>query len=240
MRTYHSLARRVVAILALWPGAATCLAAEEQFWPELDVFHKLDDRTRLFFLGALTRAEDADAPDGAPRYENGKLGAHVDISLRPLLRQDLQDKDWERNRYLWMRLGYNYVGNYRNDGSSYHEDRGIVELSMRQPAGEGLTITGRLKWDLRNIDGDYSNRYRARVGLEWATKLGGYALAPYAHAETSYDTRYDAWNRQRYQTGVEATLTSNWRIEPYLARQNDNRSAPNHINALGLIFKYYF
>jgi hypothetical protein len=234
-----SAARLAAAGLLLASGAAAAGSTEEQFWPEFDAFFKLDERTRVFLVGALTRAEDADTEAGDPRYENGKLGAHLDISLQPVLRPRLDDLDWEKNRYLWMRIGYNYVGNYRADGDDYHEDRGILELSLRQPAVEGLTITGRLKWDLRNIDGNYSNRYRVRAGLEWATQAGGHALAPYAHVEASYDTRFDAWNRQRYQAGVEVALNSSWRIEPYVARQDDSRSSPAHVNALGLIFKYY-
>lgn len=216
-----------------------CHAAQEQFWPELDGYFKVNDETRLFFMGSLTRAEDADGRGSEPRYENGKLGAHIDISLKPLLRPVLDDKDWERNRYLWVRLGYLYVGNYEADGTSYHEDRGIFELSTRQPVAHGINLTGRLKWDLRDVDGDHSNRYRVRIGLERPFTAGGRALAPYAHAEAYYDTRYDEWNRQRYQAGIEIAISKNWRFEPYVARQDDDRSGPAHVNALGLIFKYY-
>jgi hypothetical protein len=231
--------RLLAAVGAFALVSAACDAAEEQFWPEVDGFFKLDDRSRLLLMGSLTRAENTDFRAGSPRYENGKVGAHVDISLRPLFRPALQEQDWERNRYLWARIGYNYVGNYRANGETYHEDRGILELSLRQPAAYGLTLTGRLKWDLRDIDGDYSNRYRVRAGLERAFEAGAHTLVPYAHAETAYDSRYETWNRQHYQAGVEVSINKAWRIEPYLARQNDSRSSAAHINALGLILKYY-
>jgi Protein of unknown function (DUF2490) len=220
-------------------ATGNCAAAQNEFWPEFDGFFTLNDRARIFAMGSLTRAEDADDREGSPRYENGQAGVSADISLRPLFRRKLDEDDWERNRYLWMRIGYNYVGNYRANGDTYHEDRGVLEFSLRQPATQDLTLTGRVHWDLRNIDGDYSNRYRVRTGLEWATEAGGYSLAPYAHVEVSYDTRFDAWNQQRYQAGVEVKLSASWRIEPYIARQDDSRSAPAHIDALGLILKYY-
>jgi len=227
------------AASALAFAAGSCVAAQDEFWPEIDGFFKLDERMRVFLRASASRAEDTDVRNDKPRYEDGRLGAHLDISLRPVFRSELLDDDWERRRFLWMRVGYNYVGNYHADGSTYHEDRGILELSVRQPTAHGITITGRLKWDLRDIDGAYSNRYRVRAGLERAFDAGGHTLVPYAHAETMYDTRYDAWNRQRYQAGMEIALNSRWRLEPYLARQDDDQSEPAHVNAVGLILKYF-
>jgi hypothetical protein len=214
-------------------------AAEDQFWPEADGFFKLDDRTRVFLLASATRAEDTDSRDGATRYEDGTLGAHLDFTLRPVLRKSLRAAKWEEERFLWMRVGYNYVGNYDSNGGRYHEDRGVLELSARQPAGSEVTLTGRLRWDARDVDGAYSNRYRVRAGFERPVVVQGRNMVPYAHAELGYDTRFDKWNRQRYQAGVEVTLNASWRIEPYLARQNDTVSSPEHVNALGLILKYY-
>lgn len=212
-------------------------AAEEQFWPEFDGYFKLDDLTRTFLRASATRAEDVDGGGAEPRFKDVTLGAHLDFTLRPFLRTALQEEDWERNRYLWMRVGYNYIENHRGDGTSYHEDRGIVELSLRQPLLDWLSLAERLKWDLRDIDGSYSNRYRVRFGLEASVQVFGHATTPYARAEFFYDTRFDTWNRERYQAGMEVTLTPHWRIEPYLVRQD--RSTPNHVNALGLTVKYY-
>lgn len=223
-----------IVLLAWMPAAA----AEEQFWPELDGFFKLDDQKRVFLKAAATRAEDIDGEDD-PRFKDVTLGAHLDFSLRPFLRKALQEEDWERNRYLWTRIGYNYIETHRDSSGSYHENRGIVELSLRQPLFEWLTLTERLKWDLRDIDGRYSNRYRIRFGLESSVQVFGHAATPYARAEAFYDTRFDTWNREKYQAGMEVALTQRWRIEPYLARQEDSRSRPEHVNALGLIFKYY-
>jgi hypothetical protein len=64
-------------------------------------------------------------------------------------------------------------------------------------------------------------------------------VIPFANAETFYDTRFDTWNRQRYQVGVEVELNRAWRMEPSLYRQNDSRSEPSRVNALGLALKYF-
>ena len=55
-----------------------------------------------------------------------------------------------------------------------------------------------------------------------------------------YDTRFGAWNRQVYKTGVEIELTKHWRIEPSYARQEDQKSSPAHINSFGLVLKSYW
>jgi len=62
---------------------------------------------------------------------------------------------------------------------------------------------------------------------------------PYAQAEVFYDTRYDIWNRQLYQLGAEIELSKHWRVEPYLARQNDSRSSSGNVDRMGLVLKYY-
>jgi hypothetical protein len=227
----------VLACVLAATGAAS--ADENQFWPEADGFFRLDERTRIFLLASATRAQDADQKGGHARYEDGTLGVHIDYSLRPLLRTALQARDWEQERFLWMRVGYNYVGNYHANGDPYHEDRGVLELSARQPAAWGMTLTGRLRWDARDIDGAYSSRYRVRAGFERPFVVQGRNLVPYAHAEVGYDTRFDTWNRQRYQAGIEVALNDSWRVEPYLARQDDSVGFPRHVNALGLILKYY-
>lgn len=234
-----TIAATVVAGAALMLMASACDAAEEQFWPEVDGFFQLDDRTRLFLMASATRAADADERGGSPRFPDGTLGAHVDISLLPIFRPELHDDNWERSRFLWMRIGYNYVGNYLADGSTYHEDRGILELNMREPLGGAFALTGRLKWDLRDVDGSYSNRYRGRLGLERELEAQGHTLVPYVQAEVSYDTRYDAWNKQRYETGIEIEMSKRWRVEPYFAHEDNSRGEPAHINALGLTLKYF-
>jgi hypothetical protein len=65
-------------------------------------------------------------------------------------------------------------------------------------------------------------------------------MVPYLQTETFYDTRFNTFNRQLYQAGVEIELTKHWRIEPYFARQNDSRSASGNANRFGLVLKSYF
>jgi hypothetical protein len=85
-----------------------------------------------------------------------------------------------------------------------------------------------------------SNRYRYRIGAEKElTTASGTPLVPYAQAEWFYDTRFPAWSRQRFQTGVEMEIDKTWRVEPYYAYDKDTKPSHTGVNRFGLVLKYY-
>jgi len=214
--------------------AAPVLAESDgrELVPEVDAFVKVSDRTRVFLRGSLTRETTKDTTDG-------EFGVHLDFSLKPILRRQLRGADWERERYLWMRAGYVVSGDLdnRSDGSTEH--RGVLELTARAPLPLETWLVNRIKLDLRDVDGASSKRYRYRLGIEREFTVGGLAWVPYAEIEAFYDTRYDVWNRRLYQVGLEIALTKTWRLEPYIAHQDDQRSASGNLNQIGLVLKYY-
>ena len=109
---------------------------------------------------------------------------------------------------------------------------------MPLPAAFWLVNRGGV--EVRDVDGDVSARVKYRLGVEREVTLWGVTMVPYAQAEVIYDTRFGVWNRQKYQAGVEVVLDARWRIEPYYARQDDSRSSPAHVNAVGLVLKLFF
>ena len=224
-----------VAATALLAVAAPAPAGDTQaqFIPEVDAYLRLSDRTRLFFLGSLSQNLSESTTDGA-------VGVHLDITLAPLLRRQLRDADWERERYLWIRIGYQRLGSLDGRENGSIENRGILEATARVPLPLDVWLVNRFRTDLRDLNGDFSARLRYRLGIEREFTVGGVALVPYARAEVFYDTRFGAWNRQRYQAGVEVELTKHWRVEPYYARQEDQRSSPAHLDQIGLILKTYW
>jgi hypothetical protein len=224
-----------VDVALLFVVAASVLADDTQteLVPEVNVFVRLSDTTRLFLLANLTRNLTEDTTDGA-------VGVHLDMTLKPIFRRQLHEADWERDKYLWVRIGYQYSENLVGEEGSSNENRGVLEATGRVPLPFEFWLVNRVHVDLRFIDGDYSQRYRERLGIEREVVVGGVTAVPYAEAEFYYDTRYYAWNRQVYQAGAEVGLTEHWRIESYYARQNDQRSSPAHINRIGLILKTYW
>jgi hypothetical protein len=213
--------------------APACAADRgHEFVPELNAFIKLSDRTRVYLLGDLTVSH----PGG---HDETEVGAHLDYTLTPLLRPALREADWARDRYLWARVGYVVLGSLDSAASGLTERRGVAELTTRTALAQEVWLVSRARVDLRDLDGESSQRYRLRIGVEREFSVDGVVFVPYAQAETFYDTRYDTWNRQLYQAGLEVELSKTWRIEPYLARQNDSRSASANVNRLGLVVKVY-
>ena len=217
---------------ALWQPARA-EDHQEEFVPELNVFIKLSNQVRLFLLGDVTQGF-------SPGFTDGEFGAHLDFTLKPILRRELRHADWERSRYLWMRVGYVIAGDLdgREDGDT--TQMLLLETTARLALPGQFWLVNRARVDFRDTDGESSQRYRLRVGIEREFNVRGVIMVPYAQAEIFYDTRFDSWNRQLYQAGVEIELNKHWRIEPYFARQNDSRSASGNVNRLGLVLKSYF
>jgi len=100
-------------------------------------------------------------------------------------------------------------------------------------------VAQRGRIDLRDVNGQYSTRYRFRLQIEREMSIFRVGIVPYINAEVFYDTRFDTVNRQRYQVGLEVVLSKRWHVEPYLTRQNDKHPQPRYLNAFGLTVKYY-
>ncbi|WP_445144982.1 DUF2490 domain-containing protein [Dyella sp. Tek66A03] len=204
--------------------------------PEAQVYVKMTDVMRLYMNVQVTSAN----PGGVTQTEGG---VHLDITLTPLLRKSLREADWERDRYLWMRIGYETFGSPDNQEPGPSERRALVEMTVQAPLSQALHLwlVSRARVDFREIGSTFSRRYRYRLGVQQEITLSsGRTVVPYIRAETLYDTRYKSWNRQIYQAGAEIGLSHHWRIEPYLTRQNDSHSASANVDEVGLIIKSFW
>jgi hypothetical protein len=221
-------------LLASTPSVAQ---TRNEFWGELDAYIKLGHRLQLFLLAGSERDSDSTTS------RDVQLGAALDITLKPILRSKrlnpLIKGDWERERYFWARVGYRYKTTVGNVDSPSHENRGIIEVTGRVPLPRDFWMVHRGHVDLRDVNGSYSTRYRYRLLFERKMHLFRVVTAPYVSGEIYYDTRYDTVSQHQYRAGVEVVLSKRWRIEPYFARQDNERSQPPHVNALGLKLKYY-
>ena len=207
---------------------------QTDFLPEINAYITLTNTTRLFLLGSLTQhLSDGSATEG-------EVGVHLDITLKPILRRKLRLANWERERYLWVRFGYQLSGTLGNADDASTEHRGILEATARIPLPAEVWVVNRGRVDLRDVNGDFSARLRYRLGVERQFTVGSTALVPYAQAEIFFDTRYDALSRESYQAGVEIEITSHWRVEPYYRRQEDRQPSRKHENGIGLVLKYYY
>lgn len=220
----------IAALLALAiPARANDTRSE--FVPEANAFLKVSDRARVFLQASVAGRLTQDTTDG-------ELGVNFDYTLKPIFRPELLDAQWERNRYVWARFGYLLSGG-QGGLKDFNERRVIVQATVRVPLANEFWLMHRGQVDLRDVEGQASQRYRYRAAVEREFTLQGVTVVPYAQAEVFYDTRYNAVSRQLYQFGAEVELTRQWRIEPYYARQADKLPTPGAVDRLGVVLKYY-
>jgi hypothetical protein len=229
-RRVRSLTGAALAALLL---AGSARADEWEAWPEANLFRRLGPTTRLYFVSAYaTGGKEAQS-------RTLDVAGYFDLVLKPVLLPFLQE-EWQRKKYLWVRIGYDHVFKGEGGALATPEDRGIVALHARAYLPAELLFEGRARADLRWIGGDYSTRYRLRIEVNREFNVRDRAVTPYLQAETVYDTRYDGWSRRLYQVGVEVQLTEHFRLEPYLARQLDTLPADAGLYALGLVARWYY
>jgi hypothetical protein len=170
-----------------------------------------------------------------------KRGAHIDFGLPPKIRIALRDIDPSKMQYLSFRFGHRYNRTLHDNGDPFREHRPIVELTPRYLLPAKLLLTNRNRLDMRWVNGVYSWRYRPRLILEREFEVGEKGvLTPYTSGELYYDSRFDTWNRNRYAFGLQTTFNRYFIVDTYFMRQNDSRSSPNHVNAVGLALNLFF
>ena len=228
-----SLFTLVCASLAC-AGSARAGDATE-FWPELNGFVQLNERSRAFFDVAYALGKESDV-------KSGNLAAFLDVSLKPIarMRRDLLTDDWQRNKYLWARVGYDRIFEATDSrGLEVVENRGVIALYGRVPLPAAAWLETRTRADFRWIGGDYSNRYRFRLDLSREFAVRDRAVVPYCNFEWLYDTRYDDWARTLLTLGAEVTMNDRFRWEVYVARQADRVPLEKDLDALGVVLKWY-
>ena len=207
-----------------------------EFWPEIDVYVNLKPKIRLFFVGTSSRSVEDGEVFNSTAYE-AQLGAAI---------------DYIPNKHVVLRVGYRRGFSVGNDVDPYKENRVLTEQTLRRLIPGSLLLSDRNREDFRFIDGAFSFRYRNRVTLEREFHIfKGRTVTPYGSAEIYYDTRFDAWNRNRLIVGVQTSLRHGpilkllmpkrqISLDLYYARQNDSRSSSEHVNALGATLAFYF
>jgi len=209
---------------------------KSELWPELSAFKQLNDRTRVFFDAAYALGKESDV-------KSVDTAAYLDVSLKPIarLRANRLSDDWQRNRYLWARVGYDRVFEATDsNGAEVVEDRGVIAVYARIPLPAALWLETRTRADFRWVGDDYSNRYRFRLDMSREFTVRERSVVPYFNFEWFYDTRYDDWSRTLATLGVEVTATDHFRYELYLARQADRLPKEQDLDALGVVLKWYY
>jgi hypothetical protein len=212
-----------------------------EVWPSVEVYINVQPKVRLYLLGTVSKAVEDGELFNAQTYE-AQVGVHV---------------DYIPNHHLILRAGYRYGRAIGDSDNGFREHRLLADQILRKLLPAGVLLTDRNREEFRFITGELSFRYRNRVTIErefqWfnVPLLKGRTITPYISGEISYDTRYGVWNRNRYAVGMIQSLKRGpllrkllpkrgLNLDIYLMRQNDSRSTPAHVNALGSALVFYF
>ena len=207
--------------------------AQKEFWPEVTAYVRLNPKWRLVL------AADINGTRESRQGLEGHFGAHADYRV---------------HKTFSLRAGYRY-GTSLEEGGGYQEHRTVFDQTARLPLPAKFLLSDRNREELRFLSGGFSARYRNRLMVEREFALRAYKFTPYASGEVFYDTRFHVFNRNRLTAGVQLPLgkgrvpfrehhllppRKSLSLDLYFTRQNDSRSKPNHVNAVGatLIFTY--
>jgi|SRR5262245_10994962 len=219
------------ALLVLFFALPANAQNEEQFWPEIAVYIKVNQNMRLFFQAAGTREN----------FESigVDLGASIDFYFKPLLKLKrflVFQLDESRSRPLLLRAGYHYLPS----ADSPTEQRIVLEATPRYPLKLGIVVSDRNRADLRFIEDKFSWRYRNRLTIEREFAINSFSFLPYIRVEGFYDSNYEKWSTTATSAGFVVPIQKHLEIEIYYEHQNKTGTSPNQqVNAFGLTFKLY-
>jgi uncharacterized protein DUF2490 len=205
-----------------------------EFWPEVDAYINLNPAVRIRLLESFRNNQQAES-------WHGDFGAFIDVALKPVFRRELrQREDVFDKRFLSFQSGFRYISRL-GAGPPYLEHRWIAEVTARYPLPGNFILSDRNRGEFRFVsEKPFATRYRNRLQIERDFSMGHFVYTPYLNTELFYDARSDAWVRDRYSTGVQVPVGGYVVFQPYYLRQNQSRSSPAHVNALGLELDFYF
>jgi hypothetical protein len=224
----------LVVALAGWPirSEAQAPSTGGAFWPTVEAQGALVSRLRFSLSGGLKQGEDYE-------YQQWRAGAGLELQSEQFRKHRLIDVDPASEHKLNLGAGYQYLQTTEGPKPG-SENRLYLGFTPRaRPAG-GLLLSDRNQFEFRWVNGAYSSRYRNRIGLEYASRIGSVRLTPYAQAEFLYDLTKDSWNEQRYTAGFQWPSHRILKLNTYFTRQVCPSCSPEFVNVAGLTLQYFF
>jgi len=219
------------ALLVLFFALPANAQSEEQFWPEIAVYIKVNQNMRLFFQAVGDRENS--------EHTGADLGASIDFYLKPLFRLQrfiVFQLDESRSRPLLLRAGYHYIPSV----DSPTEQRIVLEATPRFPLKSGVVVSDRNRADLRFIEGEFSWRYRNRLTIEREFAINSYNFWSYLRLEGYYDSNYNKWSTTATSFGFIFPIWKPSELEIYYEHKNQTGTSPNQqVNAVGLTLNLY-
>jgi hypothetical protein len=206
--------RCATLFLLAFGAAAHAQKPTTQFWPELDVYWTPAEHQRTFL--ELSSSTDQDGPK-----REDTIGLYQDYLMLPA---------------GYLRGGFRYTHSVHDN--SYVEYRFVGEGTFRVWARGLARLVNRSRLELRDVNNAWSYRIRDRLHFQRIpVNDKGFAFAPYITFEAYYYSQYNTIAKIGGRVGSEAHVYGPAWIDLYVARQNNSRTLPKYVNALGLTTK---
>jgi hypothetical protein len=214
--------------------AAQTDSAQKQFWPEADIYYRINQRFRVFGQFSGTKSNST--------YTDGTAGLYLDFFAKPWLRDkrnDTEISDSSSGYYWWFRTGYSYSNSAPGDKKKLiniieTETNNIFQL----PADIILQTRNRLDW--RWVNNDFQPVYRPRVKFIRNLKTEYLTFNVYIWSEYFFYLNEHDQDRLRLTIGSQIKVLKNMDIELYYLHQFPNKQSVAPIDAIGFMLDLYF
>lgn len=210
-----------------------------EFWPETDIWYRLNSSLRLSSFIAITKYYESKNRDLNITLQADYAWGHT---KNPFFGR-LQDERRAQAMKAWLIRGGFMEGQSLNDhGESYTEDMALAEIHKRIPIKNAGLLSLRFRSDLRWVgnSSDISYRFRYRMMIEKEYKAGKRSIVPYVNAEPFWDSRYSTVNRIRLIGGATVGSGQLLALEGNFTYQYDSKSSVENVYAMNIILHLFF
>lgn len=209
-----------------------------EFWPEIDIWYRLNDSWRLSVLTPLTKYNES-------KYRDINIYFQADYAwgkTKYTFYRKLMDDNREQNiKAFLVRGGYMKGWSLGENAGAYSEDMVFAEIHKRIPLKGSLLLSQRIRVDTRWLgdDSDFSYRIRYRAMIEKEYELKKMSIIPYFNVEPYWDSRYSRIVKTRLIAGATVLQDSRLAIEGNLTYQYDEKYDTPNLYALNLILHVF-
>lgn len=208
----------------------------QEVWPGLEVFYRLNQRSRFLATLSGTKLDNTN-------YADGGFGLFYDhFTFPPKFAQKFlpHRNDSLPGKYLWLRMGYQFSNSSKRSEDELNDHTIVTEVNSRTylPAKFLGTLRNRVDWQF--VNGDFQTRYRPRIILErdFRTEYMFFTFRSFAEYFAYFGS--PDLNRFRVQFGAEIKVARNLDYEIYWNHQFKYDMNPDDVDAFGMNLKFYF
>jgi hypothetical protein len=134
-------------------------------------------------------------------------------------------------------IGYRYLAS----PDEAYVSRVEPVVTFHLPTKGGFLLTDRNRGDLDWSNGAFTWRYRNQVTIERRVTIRSYHPAPYASAESFYESQFNKWSTTALYAGCLLGLGKHFELDPYYEHENNTGKPPNRqIEAGGIKLDLFF